>query len=88
MIIKKPLLILRSLCLAIFLIVLDHLIKDSSLPDQLGRTSKLGDPSIIQHENFVVVGDGRDPVGNGYDGGLVKLLLYCLMHCVVSLHIN
>lgn len=72
----------------IFACVVDHVAEHSSLQDQLIRFSHFGDPSSVHHDDFVVVCDRIESMGNGDDGRVLELGLQHVLNQLVCLHVH
>jgi len=74
--------------LCTFAAVLHHLVKHALLFDELVRCPLLRYPAPVHHNDLVIVSHSDQPMGNGDDGGLLKLLLQHLLNEGVSFYVD
>jgi hypothetical protein len=86
-------LLVAFLCLihdgiSVFSCMLHHVIELPMLFDQLPRCSLLHDASSLHYDDFVVVSDGVQPVGDSYHGGVCEFFADDVLDEGVSSHVD
>ena len=68
--------------------VVDHLSKQTLPANQLVRTAGFDDPAFIHHNDFVIVGDGVQPMCDSDDSCFFEPVVNAVLDEMVGLHIH